>query len=435
MHDKGLLLGVAKYGFGKNEEMLNDPELPFAEIVRAKKEECGIAEPILTPATSDPTMKVSADMETSMIAEAHRSEDQIGDNKKSDSRADIIAEQEQEEQDEEAPEAAEEGEEPTMGEDTTDTNQAKGTSESKKGRTPSEILIGWTKDRFVFKRLNILCRHITRTLHTADIDVGESNESYALAKRSGLKLTLKRTTSPTDSEPQVKRSRKKEDLDDGTEAAGLSQRAARKPQDVSKDEHGNIIYPFKAGGVEVFSLGEIVYDRPTFHSDKYIWPVGFSSKKEFRSIKDPNLRWHYRSRILDGGDVPLFEVVAEEDPSFTVVERSASTAWAKVVKTANEARHEEKNCTVSGPEYFGYGHPTCVRLIQELPNVEKCIHYIAHTFNMEKRSASKKPNDPKKASPRRRPSRRRESLDRRSVNDDSVAQSQESARFFLGKEE
>lgn len=401
-HDKGLLLGVIKYGFAKNEDMLNDPDLPFAEIVRAKREESGDSETIPTEMSEAPNTHV--EMNFAIDKEKLHSNDM----KLEDSSIigpHVKAEQEPEEQDDDLPDA-EEGDEHPPGDDVTELNPTKGL-ESKKGRSPSEILIGWAKDRFVFKRLNVLCRHITKTLHTTDMD-SESNESYALAKRSGLKLTLKRTTSPADSEIKAKKSRKKEESEDGSEGNSLSQRAARKPQDVPRDENGNVVYPFKAGGVEVFSLGEIVYDRATFHSDKYIWPVGFSSRKEFRSIKDPDLRWHYRSRILDGGEFPLFEVLAEEDSSFAIVERSASTAWAKVVKAANEARQEERNCTVSGPEYFGYGHPTCVRLIQELPNVEKCANYVVHTFNLEKRSSLAKQSDSKKSPRKQRPSKRKD---------------------------
>lgn len=36
--------------------------------------------------------------------------------------------------------------------------------------------------------------------------------------------------------------------------------------------------------------------------------------------------------------------------------------------------------TVSGPEMFGFAHPTIAKLIQELPGAERCPRYCFQTF-------------------------------------------------------
>ena len=75
------------------------------------------------------------------------------------------------------------------------------------------------------------------------------------------------------------------------------------------------------GGLQVLSLGKvnkilhlkiihykIVCDRPTFHNERYIWPLGFESTRSYPSMSEPTRRCLYSCRILDGGDAPIVSV-------------------------------------------------------------------------------------------------------------------------------
>jgi hypothetical protein len=46
-----------------------------------------------------------------------------------------------------------------------------------------------------------------------------------------------------------------------------------------------------------------------------------------------------------------------------------------VVKRANQIRHRDVSNSVSGPEYFGFAHPTIAKMIQDLPGAERCGKY------------------------------------------------------------
>lgn len=50
---------------------------------------------------------------------------------------------------------------------------------------------------------------------------------------------------------------------------------------------------------------QVVFDRPAFHSERYIWPVGFQSMRSYPSMTDPTQRCFYSCRILDGGEAPI----------------------------------------------------------------------------------------------------------------------------------
>lgn len=48
---------------------------------------------------------------------------------------------------------------------------------------------------------------------------------------------------------------------------------------VEKDEHGNYRLPVEIDSWTVLNLGTVVYDRPAFHNQRYIYPVGYKVKK------------------------------------------------------------------------------------------------------------------------------------------------------------
>ena len=51
---------------------------------------------------------------------------------------------------------------------------------------------------------------------------------------------------------------------------------------------------------------------PNYYNERYIWPVGFRSSRQYSSYKDVDGRVDYVSEILDGGPMgPIFKVWTE----------------------------------------------------------------------------------------------------------------------------
>ena len=145
------------------------------------------------------------------------------------------------------------------------------------------------------------------------------------------------------------------------------------------DEAGNPIMPIVIKGVlAVESLG-VINPASAFHSEKYIWPVGFVSKREYASAVIPDGRTHYKCEILASPEgTPLFRVSAEDDPSVVCEASSASQAWKLVLDRVNKVKIDSsKRSSVSGPEYFGFGNPKIAELIAKLPGADACIRYHA----------------------------------------------------------
>lgn len=48
----------------------------------------------------------------------------------------------------------------------------------------------------------------------------------------------------------------------------------RRCEEVPRDAQGRPVFPIKLGpSLQVYDLGKIVWNRPNFHSEKYIWYI------------------------------------------------------------------------------------------------------------------------------------------------------------------
>jgi len=186
-------------------------------------------------------------------------------------------------------------------------------------------------------------------------------------------VTPKAATGAAQGTPPVKPKRKKP----GTAVK-------RKVQPIAVDAKGKPIFPIALGGLTVHSLGEIVHDRPGFHSERYIWPVGYCSSRTYPSMKDPEMKCLYTCKILDGGFGPQFEMCPEDDPDHPIIASSATACHCVVLKAVNKARGRDASNTGSGPEFFGFSHPTIQYLIQSLPGARKCTKYQWVKFELPK---------------------------------------------------
>ncbi len=128
----------------------------------------------------------------------------------------------------------------------------------------------------------------------------------------------------------------------------------------------------------------MVFDNPAFHSSNYVWPVGYKSVRLFTSMKQPDHRISYVNEILASDSQPVFRVTPEDDPENPISASSATAAWKTIIEKVNALKTDQSGkrmfSAVSGPEYFGFSNPTISKLIQELPNVDKCTSYIKKEF-------------------------------------------------------
>ncbi|KAI8343834.1 F/Y-rich N-terminus-domain-containing protein [Blakeslea trispora] len=163
----------------------------------------------------------------------------------------------------------------------------------------------------------------------------------------------------------------------------------RRVQPIERDSEGKPILPQQIGVLTVLNLGTIITDRDTFHNERYIFPVGYTVRRTYPSMTDPNSNTIITSTILDGGDGPRFHVVAADQPDEPIIANSATGAWTVVVRRSNEIRHRDHSNSASGPDYYGFKHPTIAKMIQDLPNTRHLKNYVWQNFEEMELKAAK----------------------------------------------
>ncbi|EEB91383.1 hypothetical protein MPER_10262, partial [Moniliophthora perniciosa FA553] len=139
------------------------------------------------------------------------------------------------------------------------------------------------------------------------------------------------------------------------------------PRDTST---GKPLLPLNVGIMTVINLGEIC-PREHFHTERYIFPVGYEVTRRYLSTRDKNIECVYHCTILDGGDGPKFQIIPSDAPDQVVIAGTATGAWSSIVRKANQIRERQHSNSVSGPDFFGLGQNTIKHLIQELPGADR----------------------------------------------------------------
>ncbi|KAI9310935.1 F/Y-rich N-terminus-domain-containing protein [Dichotomocladium elegans] len=116
----------------------------------------------------------------------------------------------------------------------------------------------------------------------------------------------------------------------------------RRVQPLEKDPvSGEYKLPARVGILTVHALGRVV-PLPSYHNDRYIWPVGFKVSRTYLSMMDPNVNTVYTCSVEDNGEQgPRFRVVADDCPDQPIVANSATGVWTAIVKRANEIRNRD----------------------------------------------------------------------------------------------
>lgn len=148
---------------------------------------------------------------------------------------------------------------------------------------------------------------------------------------------------------------------------------------VPRDKNGKPMLPLNVGIMTVINLG-MVCMREHFHTERYIFPVGYEVTRRYMSTIDPNHEVVYHCTILDGGDGPKFQIIPADCSDRPVIAGTATGAWSAIVRQANLIRNRQHSNSVSGPDFFGLGQNTIKHLIQQLPNADKLRDYVWQHF-------------------------------------------------------
>lgn len=228
------------------------------------------------------------------------------------------------------------------------------------------------------------------------LEGAEEEEADGDDAPSTLTSTSKRTKTSEDSEKSKHVRFEGNDAGEGEEATetslgptAMKRRMSKGDEsvEVKRSADGKVEMPLHFVSITVTSLGEIVHTGEKFHSRRYIFPLGYTSKRSYYSLKDPTKRCEYTQEVIMNPkqpNEPLFRLTCEDDPLNPILSSTPSGVWSEVLERIKPQREaivgRTLHSTISGPEQFGFSHPIIHALIEELPNSDKCANYDSNAF-------------------------------------------------------
>lgn len=134
-------------------------------------------------------------------------------------------------------------------------------------------------------------------------------------------------------------------------------------------------FPIDLGALSILSIGEIVMDRPNYHNDKWIYPVGFVSKRNYAHLKERDKKSIYTCRIVENGENPRFEIIPEFDPEFVIAAPTPDLCHAALIQTINENTSQNMELCAQGEWFFGLATSVVVNILQKTPEINKCANF------------------------------------------------------------
>ncbi|XP_076645330.1 transforming growth factor beta regulator 1 isoform X1 [Halictus rubicundus] len=182
-----------------------------------------------------------------------------------------------------------------------------------------------------------------------------------------------------------KKAAKKRVSTDGSETKNKAKRYNKTMRKVVQliplDMHGRPIFPISLGDLTVYSLGEVVSDRISYHTEDLIYPIGYCSTRVYANLRDVKTKSLYTCKILEGGPKPRFEIVSDNDLDQALVGSTPDECHSKLLLAISPAL---RTITPKGADFFGISHPTIQNLIQSIPGTRKLTMYKQQRFEVSK---------------------------------------------------
>lgn len=175
-----------------------------------------------------------------------------------------------------------------------------------------------------------------------------------------------------------------------------------KAPDIEIDEDGNPIYPIRLGqSAFLDALGTVVYDRPGFHCNRYIYPAGYISRRYYTSVVDPTEKTWYKNYIIDnGGEEPLFRVEVLDNPDVFFEGPKPSTPWIGVITAIEKQVKSNRKLTISGPDYYNLTSPVVLKLMSTMENADKCLKFKQRNFGTGETKSDNRSENASEESPK-----------------------------------
>ncbi|EPZ36201.1 hypothetical protein O9G_002267 [Rozella allomycis CSF55] len=172
-----------------------------------------------------------------------------------------------------------------------------------------------------------------------------------------------------------------------SEQSPLDREKPVRVKSLPRNNRGEYVLPVVLGKsqarISIDSLGHVICDKPFFHTEKYIYPVGYHARRKFTDLNDPSIKDFLICSISEGADKPIFSI--SETSGQTVATSSSPQDLWRIFVTQLRSReaYVEASEYVSTQDFFGLDHPSVHKAIQEMPNAMRCSKYKMLKMNVD----------------------------------------------------
>ncbi|GBO00812.1 Transforming growth factor beta regulator 1 [Araneus ventricosus] len=197
-------------------------------------------------------------------------------------------------------------------------------------RMQEKILIAKEERRYLLRKL--------QGFQALKDGSAQTNPMPGLSLSSGKNLAGDNTESQGKKKAQVKKRPASKTVEEGAKPKPKRRKVPadkRLVTPIPLDVAGRPIFPIVLGSLTIHSLGVIISDRPGYHTEQCIYPVGFCSSRTYASLKNPLSQCLYQCTVTDSPFGPRFEITPEDDPGHSLIGSSPNEVHSALLKSLN----------------------------------------------------------------------------------------------------
>ncbi|XP_017124049.1 transforming growth factor beta regulator 1-like [Drosophila elegans] len=150
-----------------------------------------------------------------------------------------------------------------------------------------------------------------------------------------------------------------------------------KPKNVTIIRKKKPMFPMNLNNVLLHSLGEIVSVNSNFHTESWIYPVGYVATRIYAHPKDPRKKCVFTCKILNNAGIPQFQIIPDNDLDGVFFGESANTCHLDLLNSIQRSPSVKLKIPfdVQGEVFFGLSNQKTQSLLMMDPGFHQCTNF------------------------------------------------------------
>ncbi|KAH8295444.1 hypothetical protein KR018_011134 [Drosophila ironensis] len=150
-----------------------------------------------------------------------------------------------------------------------------------------------------------------------------------------------------------------------------------KPKNVGMVRKKKSVFPNNLNSVLLHSLGEIISGNANFHSENWVYPVGYVATRIYAHPKDPHKKCVFTCKILNNAGIPQFQIIPDNDLDGVFFGESANACHLELLNTIQRSPNIKVKIPfeVQGEIFFGLSSLKTQSLLMTDPGFHQCSNF------------------------------------------------------------